>query len=145
MCLGDDDTVLENSLRLEYPAAHVQRNDAAVTGYANAILRYVRGEVSHADLPLDVQATAFQWRVWRELQSIPCGETRTYSAIARAIGRPKAFRAVANACARNRAALVIPCHRAVREGGGLGGYRWGIERKRALLEREAGGGKREVI
>lgn len=137
VCLGDDENELEKSLNLEYPAAHVNRDDAAFAEHVDAILRCLRGENSHADLPLDVQATAFQWRVWRELQAIPYGETRTYGAIARAIGSPTAVRAVANACARNRAALVIPCHRAVREGGGLGGYRWGIERKKALLEGEA--------
>ncbi|MBC7789701.1 MAG: methylated-DNA--[protein]-cysteine S-methyltransferase [Anaerolineae bacterium] len=137
VCLGDDDAELEQCLRLQYPGADVQRNDAAVAGHVEAILRYLRGQVRHANLELDVQGTAFQWRVWRELQAIPYGETRTYSAIADAIGRPKAVRAVANACARNRAALIIPCHRAVRIGGALGGYRWGIERKRTLLEREA--------
>ncbi len=90
------------------------------------------------DLPLDIRATAFQRRVWEALRKIPYGGTRSYSEIARAIGRPRATRAVARACATNPAALVIPCHRVIREDGGLGGYRWGIERKQALLQREAG-------
>ncbi|HXI33815.1 MAG TPA: methylated-DNA--[protein]-cysteine S-methyltransferase, partial [Gemmatimonadales bacterium] len=91
------------------------------------------------DVPLDVQATAFQRRVWEELQKIPYGETRSYADIARRIGRPQATRAVAQACATNPAAVVIPCHRVVRTDGALGGYRWGVERKRALLKQEAAG------
>ncbi|HLY32779.1 MAG TPA: methylated-DNA--[protein]-cysteine S-methyltransferase, partial [Ktedonobacterales bacterium] len=91
------------------------------------------------DLPLDVRATAFQRRVWTALQAIPYGETRSYQQIAEAIGQPGAVRAVGQACASNPAALVIPCHRAVRRDGGLGGYRWGLARKRALLAREHAG------
>jgi AraC family transcriptional regulator of adaptative response/methylated-DNA-[protein]-cysteine methyltransferase len=91
----------------------------------------------HLDLPLDVRATAFQWRVWQELRKIPYGETRSYSQIAEALGQPKAVRAVANACAANPAAILIPCHRIVRENGDPGGYRWGAERKRTLLARES--------
>ncbi|HYM03644.1 MAG TPA: methylated-DNA--[protein]-cysteine S-methyltransferase, partial [Stellaceae bacterium] len=87
-------------------------------------------------LPVDLQATAFQWRVWRELQKIPYGRTATYAEIARRIGKPAAVRVVANACARNRAALIIPCHRVVREDGTPGGYRWGVERKERLLALE---------
>jgi AraC family transcriptional regulator of adaptative response/methylated-DNA-[protein]-cysteine methyltransferase len=100
-----------------------------------AILGYLDGERA-LDLPLDVRATAFQRRVWEALRRIPYGSTRSYAQVARAIGHPTATRAVARACATNPAALVIPCHRVVRADGGLGGYRWGIERKRALLERE---------
>ena len=88
------------------------------------------------ELPLDVRATAFQRRVWQALQKIPYGETRTYSAVAKAIGAPTAVRAVARACATNPASIVVPCHRVIREDGGLGGYRWGLERKRRLLEQE---------
>jgi len=95
------------------------------------------GSRPQLDLPLDVRATAFQWRVWQELQKIPYGETRSYSQIAAALGRPKAVRAVANACAANPAALVIPCHRVVRDTGDTGGYRWGAERKKELLSRES--------
>jgi len=88
-------------------------------------------------LPTDVQATAFQRRVWEELRRIPYGTTRTYTQVARAIGRPSAIRAVARACATNPVSVVVPCHRVVREDGNLAGYRWGIDRKRTLLEREA--------
>ena len=91
------------------------------------------------DLPLDVRATAFQWKVWRALQAIPAGETRTYSEVARSIGQPSAARAVARACATNPVCLVVPCHRVVQTGGGLGGYRWGVRRKRALLAKESVG------
>ena len=89
-------------------------------------------------MPLDIQATAFQWRVWEELRRIPLGVTRSYQEIANAIGKPTAVRAVASACARNRAALVIPCHRVIREDQSLGGYRWGLERKKKLLDHESG-------
>ena len=100
------------------------------------VMRYLDGRQTALDLPLDVQATAFQWRVWRALQSIPYGETRTYSQIARMLGNPKAQRAVGHACATNPVSLVIPCHRAVRTDGGLGGYRWGLERKERLIAQE---------
>jgi AraC family transcriptional regulator of adaptative response/methylated-DNA-[protein]-cysteine methyltransferase len=96
------------------------------------------GTAPAGDLPLDLQATAFQWRVWRALQEIPYGETRSYGEIAARLGRPKAGRAVAQACASNRVALVIPCHRVVRGDGASGGYRWGAERKRRILAAEAG-------
>ncbi|PYO71297.1 MAG: methylated-DNA--[protein]-cysteine S-methyltransferase, partial [Gemmatimonadetes bacterium] len=102
-----------------------------------AILRYLDGRVEPLDLPLDVRATAFQRRVFEALQRIPYGRTRSYTEVARAIGRPAAIRAVARACATNPAALVIPCHRVVRQDGGVGGYRWGIERKQTLLMKEA--------
>ncbi|MGI8687814.1 MAG: methylated-DNA--[protein]-cysteine S-methyltransferase [Thermomicrobiales bacterium] len=105
-----------------------------------AIIRHLQGQEPHLDLPLDVQATAFQWRVWEALQTIPYGSTRSYGEIARAIGQPTAARAVAQACATNRVALAIPCHRVVREDGAIGGYRWGIERKRTLLAQEHAGG-----
>jgi AraC family transcriptional regulator of adaptative response/methylated-DNA-[protein]-cysteine methyltransferase len=101
------------------------------------VVRVVEGEDGGA-VPLDVGGTAFQRRVWEALQRIPRGSTRTYGEIAREIGRPTAARAVAGACADNRVAVVIPCHRVVREDGGLGGYRWGVDRKRGLLQREAG-------
>src|SRR6266576_3403655 len=99
-----------------------------------ALLRYLDGRAEPLDLPLDVRATAFQRRVWEALRRIPYGATRSYAEIARTIGKPSATRAVARACATNPAALVIPCHRVVRADGGLGGYRWGVARKRALLE-----------
>ena len=102
----------------------------------DAFFAKVRERAPKLDLPVDVQATAFQWKVWRHLQSIPYGETRAYSQVAEDLGVPSATRAVARACATNRVCLVIPCHRVVQKGGGLGGYRWGIERKRKLLQKE---------
>ena len=96
----------------------------------------MRGENVTIDLPLDVRATAFQKKVWDALREIPAGETRSYSEVARAIGDPKAVRAVATACASNPVALAVPCHRVVRSDGELAGYRWGIERKKKLLEQE---------
>lgn len=134
--LDDKPDHLEAELFAEYPAADIIRDEADLGDWVTAILRYIEGEQPHLDLPLDVRATAFQWRVWMELQNIPYGETRTYSQIAAAIGNPKAARAVGSACANNPVSLVIPCHRAVREDGGLGGYRWGLERKESLLEQE---------
>jgi AraC family transcriptional regulator of adaptative response/methylated-DNA-[protein]-cysteine methyltransferase len=137
--LGDDASSLESALAEEYPAAERERVTApssSLGAWVAEIVAGLDGERPRPDVPLDLQASAFQWKVWRELQKIPFGETRTYSEIASAIGSPKAARAVANACATNRVALVVPCHRVVRLGGELGGYRWGIERKRRLLEKE---------
>ncbi len=136
VALGDSAQPLESALRREYPAAHIERNDGELRPWAEAVVARLQGEGSEARIPLDIQGTAFQWRVWEALQRIPRGATRTYSEIAREIQRPSAARAVGRACATNRVSLVIPCHRAVREDGGLGGYRWGIERKRELLAGE---------
>jgi AraC family transcriptional regulator of adaptative response/methylated-DNA-[protein]-cysteine methyltransferase len=136
--LGDSDVRLQEALRTEYPAAEVSRDDAALETWVAAVLGQLAGTASREDLPLDVQATAFQHRVWQELRAIPRGQTRSYSEIARRLGRPRAARAVARACASNPVALVVPCHRVVEAGGGLGGYRWGVERKRALLAQERG-------
>src|ERR1700682_4209640 len=102
------------------------------------VVSHVSGEQPELDLPLDIKGTAFQRRVWEALQRIPRGSTRTHSALARAIGRPNGQRAVARACATNPVSILVPCHRVVREDGGLAGYRWGLERKRELLEHEAG-------
>ena len=99
-------------------------------------MSHLAGRRPQLDLPLDVQATAFQWQVWTALAAIPYGETRSYKEVATSIGRPSAVRAVAHACATNPVALAIPCHRVVRTGGGMGGYRWGIARKKALLAAE---------
>jgi AraC family transcriptional regulator of adaptative response/methylated-DNA-[protein]-cysteine methyltransferase len=137
--LGDDATTLESALAKEYPAATRERVTAPASSlgaWVAEIVAGLDGERARPDVPLDLQASAFQWKVWRELQNIPFGETRTYSEVANAIGSPKSARAVANACASNRVALVVPCHRVVRLGGELGGYRWGVERKRRLLEKE---------
>lgn len=137
--LGDSDERLADELRDEYPAATISPDRQDLTKWITAILTYLGGRRPHLDLPVDVQATAFQWKVWRYLQSIPYGETRAYSDVARAIGAPSAIRAVARACATNPVCLVIPCHRVVQKDGGLAGYRWGIERKRTLLDTERKG------
>ncbi len=135
--LGDDDRALEAALHEEYPAAETRRYDAALGPWLASVLKVVEGERPLADLPLDVQATAFQWRVWQALREIPKGETRSYREVAAAIGEPSAARAVARACATNRVSVVIPCHRVVASDGSTSGYRWGVERKKALLNREA--------
>jgi AraC family transcriptional regulator of adaptative response/methylated-DNA-[protein]-cysteine methyltransferase len=134
--LGDSDDELVASLRAEFPAAEVSRDDAGVGAWLKAVLRRIDGGPPHPDLPLDIRGTAFQQRVWDALRAIPFGEVRTYGQIARSIGQPTASRAVARACATNPVAVVIPCHRVVPGSGGTGGYRWGAERKRELLERE---------
>ena len=137
--LGDDATSLEEALEREYPAAtrmRVANASSSLGGWVAEIAAAVDGERARPEVPIDVQASAFQWKVWRELQKIPFGETRSYGEIASAIGSAKAVRAVASACANNRVAIVVPCHRVVRSNGGLSGYRWGVERKRKLLENE---------
>ena len=131
---GNRDRALTKDLRARYPRASIRR-DARLLRFAGDRLRRVFDGAA-ADLPLDVRATAFQARVWRELQAIPAGATRTYGEIARRIGRPGSARAVGRACASNPVALLIPCHRAVGSDGALTGYRWGNDRKKALLERE---------
>jgi AraC family transcriptional regulator of adaptative response/methylated-DNA-[protein]-cysteine methyltransferase len=137
--LGNNAKVLEAALESEYPAAtrkHVATPSDSLALWVAEIIEAVDSDRVRLDIPLDIQASAFQWKVWRELQKIPFGETRSYGEVASAIGAPKAVRAVASACANNRAAVVIPCHRVVRQTGALGGYRWGIERKRQLLAKE---------
>ena len=140
--LGDSDKELEAALRSEYSEAEIGRDDTALGEWVGALVGHLQGKHPGLDLPLDVQATAFQRSVWQKLQEIPYGATRSYSEVARAIGRPSAVRAVARACATNPVALVIPCHRVVREDKSLGGYRWGIKRKQALLSREKLGHER---
>ena len=141
--LGEDESSVIAELRKEFPRAAIERTDAGDEWLARMISR-VSADLDGAHSPdtalppIDIRATAFQWRVWQALQHIPRGETRSYSEIANAIGEPRAVRAVANACGRNRLAVVVPCHRVIREDGSLGGYRWGIERKRTLLARERG-------
>ncbi|HEX2092220.1 MAG TPA: bifunctional DNA-binding transcriptional regulator/O6-methylguanine-DNA methyltransferase Ada [Longimicrobiaceae bacterium] len=134
--LGDSDGEMEEALREEFPRATIEPGGEELAGWVAAVVASLEGSGPDPDLPLDVRATAFQWRVWRALREIPRGSTRSYREIAEAIGSPGAARAVGRACATNPVALVIPCHRAVREDGGLSGYRWGVERKQRLLERE---------
>jgi len=135
---GKADAELEEFLRREYPAAVLERDDTFLKSWVDALVEHLAGTRPYLELPLDLQATAFQLRVWEELRKIPYGETRTYTEVAQAIGRPRAVRAVANACAANPAVIVTPCHRVVRSDGSLGGYRWGVERKKALLKHEQG-------
>ena len=134
--LGDDRERLAAMVRERFPAALLVAEDAALKDWAEQIVRFITDPGQTPDLPLDIRGTAFQTRVWRALQRIPLGRTATYTEIARALGQPKAVRAVAQACAANNLALLVPCHRVIREDGDLAGYRWGLERKRALLERE---------
>jgi AraC family transcriptional regulator, regulatory protein of adaptative response / methylated-DNA-[protein]-cysteine methyltransferase len=133
---GDDDRILELGLRAEFPAAEIARDDAGLAEWVSAVLARIAGNAPDKALPLDLRATAFQRQVWQALQEIPRGQTMSYGAVAAKIGKPSATRAVARACATNPVAVVIPCHRVVREDGGLGGYRWGIERKEKLLAAE---------
>lgn len=133
---ADSEDELEQGLKHEFPFAQRKRDDSALRVWRETLLQRLRGQKLNTALPLDIQATAFQRRVWEYLQSIPYGSTRSYSQVAREIGEPKATRAVARACASNPVAVAIPCHRVVRENGGLGGYRWGVGRKETLLELE---------
>jgi AraC family transcriptional regulator of adaptative response/methylated-DNA-[protein]-cysteine methyltransferase len=134
--LGDSESDLEGALKKEFPQAQIRRDDEVLSLATRAIVDHLEGTTPHLDLPLDIQATSFQRQVWKQLRAIPCGKTSSYSEVARAIGKEKAVRAVANACASNPVALVIPCHRVVREDQSLGGYRWGLERKKKLLAEE---------
>jgi AraC family transcriptional regulator, regulatory protein of adaptative response / methylated-DNA-[protein]-cysteine methyltransferase len=137
---GDSDDELAAALRREYPASEVapmaEPHTAAFEAWIAALNRHLEGRQPRLDLPLDIRATAFQMRVWNYLQSIPYGQVQSYGEVAAAIGQPKAVRAVARACATNTVALAIPCHRVIRGTGELGGYRWGLDRKRALLDLE---------
>jgi AraC family transcriptional regulator, regulatory protein of adaptative response / methylated-DNA-[protein]-cysteine methyltransferase len=134
--LGDAAGKLVNELRDEYPRAEITAADGAFAQWVEEIVARMEGSAPRRELALDLQATAFQRRVWQELQRIPRGTTRTYSQIARAVGKPRAVRAVARACATNPVSIVVPCHRVVRADGNLAGYRWGLSRKEKLLERE---------
>lgn len=136
VCMGDSDAGVKAALAEDYPAAELRRNDDNMLRWVTDFMKYFSGQHSDLNLPVDVQGTAFQWRVWKEIQSIPYGNTTTYSKIAGSLGAPRAARAVARACAMNLVSLVIPCHRVVGEDGGLHGYRWGKKRKQALLLHE---------
>jgi len=141
---ADSDDELEHGLKHEFPFAIRRRDDAAMQTWKQTLLRHLHGQKLNSSLPLDIRATAFQRQVWSYLQSIPFGATRSYGEVANAIGQPTATRAVARACATNPVAVAIPCHRVVRQGGDMGGYRWGVERKKALLELESGQGGAHV-
>ncbi len=134
--LGDGEETLRADLQHEFPRAEIKCDDGSLRSQVAMLLDCLAGQAPCAALPLDVQGTAFQMRVWEELRRIPRGRTLSYSELAACIGRPTAVRAVARACATNPVAIITPCHRAVRANGELGGYRWGIERKRRLLEEE---------
>ncbi|MBL8152985.1 MAG: bifunctional DNA-binding transcriptional regulator/O6-methylguanine-DNA methyltransferase Ada [Anaerolineae bacterium] len=143
--LGDSEAALVEDLRRDFPAARIEDGTESLREWAAALMAHLSGDAPHLDLPLDIRGTAFQWRVWQALREIPYGETRSYTQVAEAIGQPSAARAVARACASNPAAVVIPCHRVIREDGSLSGYRWGLARKAALLDSErehAAGGVR---
>lgn len=161
--ISENDAKLIAELREEYPRASLFRDDAAarqsgskraavngkrssrgLSEWIATILTHLHGKEPHLDLPTDVQATAFQRRVWEELRKIPYGTTRTYTEVARAVGKPAAIRAVARACATNPVSVVVPCHRVVRQDGNLAGYRWGIGRKRGLLENESANARQEI-
>ncbi|MBB2927080.1 AraC family transcriptional regulator of adaptative response/methylated-DNA-[protein]-cysteine methyltransferase [Paraburkholderia silvatlantica] len=137
IAFGDDAATLTAALTADFANAQCFEDKAAVAPFAAQIDAYLHGRRERFDLPLDIAATAFQQRVWDALQRIPYGETRSYSQIAETLGAPRVVRAVASACASNPVALAIPCHRVVQKGGSLAGYRWGLERKAALLDGEA--------
>ncbi len=141
--LGDDPATLRRLLDEEFSEAELIEEPAALKPFREEILSFLAGDPSLVDVPLDVRGTVFQRKVWDQLRRIPAGETRTYQQIARAIGAPDAVRAVGSACGANPVALLVPCHRAVRTDGGLGGYAWGVARKKRLLELERRKGKKQ--
>jgi AraC family transcriptional regulator of adaptative response/methylated-DNA-[protein]-cysteine methyltransferase len=134
--LGDAESTLVAELREEYPRAEIAAAPGTFQQWVREVVLRIEGKQPHLELPLDLQATAFQRRVWKELQRIPRGRTRTYSQVAKSLGQPKAVRAVARACATNPVSIVVPCHRVIREDGALAGYRWGLSRKEQLLAQE---------
>ncbi|MBC8027494.1 MAG: methylated-DNA--[protein]-cysteine S-methyltransferase [Steroidobacteraceae bacterium] len=135
--LGDSAAALARDLGQRFREARLTRDDAKLRRELDAVAAFIDDPARGLDLPLDLVGTDFQRRVWRALREIPAGETLSYAEVARRIDAPKSFRAVAQACGANRIALAIPCHRVVRGDGGISGYRWGVDRKRVLLEREA--------
>src|SRR6202035_1149981 len=140
--LGEAEGELIGELREEYPQAEIARAKESYQRWVSEIVRQIEGKPSSLELPVDVQGTAFQRRVWQELQRIPRGTTRTYTQVAQAVGQPKAVRAVARACATNPVSIVVPCHRVIRGDGNLAGYRWGLSRKEQLLSAERARGKK---
>jgi len=127
----------EEELAREFPFAELRENPVRLEPWSDALVSYVDGHSTHLEVPLDVSGSRFERRVWTALRSIPRGDTRTYAEVANSLGIPKGARAVGQACASNPVAVAIPCHRVVAKSGELGGYRWGLARKRALLQREA--------
>ncbi|MFJ3367287.1 methylated-DNA--[protein]-cysteine S-methyltransferase [Pseudomonas sp. NPDC086251] len=139
LLLGDDLAALEHDLARRFPGQQPPQRDEGLRPALEQTLRHLENPHTALDLPLDLIGSVFQRRVWEALQQIPVGQTASYQEIARQLGQPKAFRAVANACGANPLAVIVPCHRVLRQDGSLGGYRWGLERKRQLLDREARG------
>jgi len=136
VCLGESDDAVEAAITRDYPSAVITRNDSDLEPWIECFMKYFGGQDFRRDLSIDVQATSFQWRVWKQIQAIPRGSTTTYGKIARAIGMPGSFRAVARACATNPVSLIIPCHRVIGQDGSMRGYRWGKNRKKKLLSLE---------
>ena len=134
---GENDAALLRELKHDFGAAEIRHDDQALAPVAEQIRQLLTGAPASQSIPVDIKGTAFQQLVWETLRRIPRGETRSYAQVAGSIGRPKAVRAVANACASNPVALVVPCHRVVQKNGSLAGYRWGVKRKAALLKKEA--------
>jgi AraC family transcriptional regulator of adaptative response/methylated-DNA-[protein]-cysteine methyltransferase len=139
IALGDKREALTRELGEEFPAAKLRRGDRDFQRLVSQVVALVESPAAAHNLPLDIRGTAFQQRVWQALTEIPAGTTITYTELARRVGKPRAIRAAAAACASNDLAIAIPCHRVVRTSGSLAGYRWGLERKRVLLDREASG------
>lgn len=137
LTFGREPGAMLEELRAAFPKAHLHNDEARLYAWFEAVRHFILLPREALDLPVDIQGTAFQSRVWRALRDIPLGETRSYREVAQQLGQPDAVRAVASACARNHLALLVPCHRVVGADGDLTGYRWGVDRKRALLEREA--------
>lgn len=137
IAFGDTRRMLVAQLQRLFPKAKLDEDDPDFVDWVSKVASFIQTPARGLHLPLDIQGTAFQQRVWKALKDIPAGSTLSYTELAVTIGKPKGARAVARACASNKIAVAIPCHRVTRGNGGLGGYRWGIERKRALLEREA--------
>lgn len=144
LAFGDDEGALGRKLRDEYPKATVERSFGGFEDWITQVTNFLEGTSRDLAIPLHIGGSQFQERVWNALRSIPYGETRTYADLAREVGAPSAVRAVANACGANRAAVVIPCHRVVRSDGGLGGYKWGLPRKKALLDTERRNSARNI-
>ncbi len=136
VALGDNRQALIRDVQAEYPAARLSAGHDQLSAWVEALLAFLCGDGPHPHLPTDVRATAFQRKVWSALRRIPVGQTRSYAQLARTIGQPKAARAVANACGDNPTAIIVPCHRVIHGDGTISGYRWGVERKRLLLELE---------